>query len=316
MKPLKVVVFLDGRPGHEKQSLGVVQAIQRRVAVDVREVTVSKQSIPQSLRDYLRLNCTDAGYGDLDTHGTDLYIGTGRATHLPLLLSKNKYGGKAVCCMTPEFYIRGAFDLCLVPHHDSISESSRIHYTFGAPNCSVNKQIHQESNGLILVGGIDEKSHVWSSEKVAGQIELIVKTEPKKWVVSSSPRTPKETVTRLRSMADKENLFTFFHYKDTPQGWVEEQCDKSKTVWVTADSISMVYEALSAGCNVGLLPVLWKKQRSKFQRSEQHLIEHDFVLTFTDWANGAVWSGVRSEFNEADKCADKILEKWWPERYR
>ncbi len=58
---------------------------------------------------------------------------------------------------------------------------------------------------------------------------------------------------------------------------MEEQYDKNKVVWVTADSISMIYEALTAGCRVGIFPMQWRKEKGKFKRNEDLLLEKKLV---------------------------------------
>lgn len=314
MRPLKIAVFLDGRPGHEKQSLGIVNALERRTDIGVQMIQVEAQGLLGTLVNLFKLKVFDCGITSQVTDA-DLYIGTGRQTHLPLLLSQKRYGGKAVCCMTPDFLVRGNFDLCCIPNHDNLPESDKILHTFGAPNSSTNKKRHQAGRGLILVGGIDEKSHIWKSERLLAQVEEIVETYKKiHWVISSSPRTPDETVQKIQKVAGNMDRLEFYHYTDTPRGWVEEQCDDCKFVWVSSDSVSMVYEALTAGCTVGLLPVDWKKKDSKFQRSEEFLLEGNHALSFEAWKSGGEWIDIKQDFDEAARCADFILEKWWPER--
>ena len=46
-----------------------------------------------------------------------------------------------------------------------------------------------------------------------------------------------------------------FPVEDTPQGWIFEQMQLAEAVWVTEDSVSMLYEALTAGCKVGLIEI-------------------------------------------------------------
>ncbi len=72
-------------------------------------------------------------------------------------------------------------------------------------------------------------------------------------------------------------------FADTGPGWIEERYAECLKVWVTADSMSMVYEALSAGCRVGLLPVRWKAEKNKFRRSAEYLIENGLAVPFSAW---------------------------------
>lgn len=104
----------------------------------------------------------------------------------------------------------------------------------------------------------------------------------------------------------------FFEYSQTPAGWVEQQYAKASTVWITSDSISMIYEALSSGCAVGVLSMDWIGKNNKFVQNEQLLLKNGIVISFADWKNGKNCRKL-SGFNEAQRCAQTIIEKWWPE---
>jgi mitochondrial fission protein ELM1 len=44
-----------------------------------------------------------------------------------------------------------------------------------------------------------------------------------------------------------------FPHQQTPPGWLAGKLSALETVWVTEDSVSMIYEALSGGAKVGVL---------------------------------------------------------------
>ena len=218
--------------------------------------------------------------------------------------------------MTPNFSLRNKMDICFVPSHDDLKPEKNIFVTTGPPNTSVFTKDHDINSGLILVGGIDNKSHVWNSKNTMEQIVSIVERDTeKKWTISSSPRTPEDMISLLEKFASDKLSTDFFRSKDTPEGWIEKQYAKNKVVWVTADSISMVYEALTAGCDVGTLPVRWKKKNSKFQKSEEYLIKNSRVSTYDMWLAGNKIAG-GTPLNEAARCAREILKRWWPERLK
>ena len=115
--------------------------------------------------------------------------------------------------------------------------------------------------------------------------------------------------------AGKQGLDTdFFRADSTPPGWIEERYHESSIAWITADSVSMVYEALSAGCKVGILPVKWKHEDNKFQRSLSILSGRKMIVYLDDWLAGHPLPKVEASFNEARRCANEILNRWWPER--
>ncbi len=308
---LCVVALLDGRPGHEKQTKGLIQALQTRVEIETREIVVVPVSPLALLKQLVLLYLPVKGWSHPRIDDADLLLGTGSRTHLPLLLFKKRYAIPAVTCMSPALFIRNRFDLCCVPEHDGLSERNNIMNTIGAPNLSSNKHQHKEDCGMILLGGVDFKSHTWETIKITNMTRQILQREPRRhWIISSSPRTPQETVQMMQGIAGDFTNVTFFDYKETQPGWIESQYDKCHVVWVTSDSISMIYEALTAGCRVGIFPMQWRKENSKFKKNEDLLLEKGLVISFSSWEQGnASWrEGI--ELNEALRCAERILQIW------
>lgn len=310
---LRVVVLLDGRPGHEKQSKGIIQALQTQVEVETREIVVVPVLPLEYLRQFLLLYLPGKGWAHPQIGDADLLLGTGSRTHLPLLLYKKRYTLPVVTCMSPHIFIRSRFDLCFVPEHDGLVEQHNIINTTGAPNTSRNMHQHQADCGMILLGGIDVKSHHWESTQIAHMVRQIIQRQSEKhWTISSSPRTPQETNQQMQEIASEFANASFFDYKETQAGWIEGQYDTCSEVWVTSDSISMIYEAITAGCKVGILPMQWRRENCKFKKNEELLLKKGLVISFSAWAQGnAIWrEGIT--INEARRCAERILQIWRP----
>jgi uncharacterized protein len=317
MQPLAVTAFIDGRPGHEKQTRGVLAAMAAETPVDVTFHTVKPGSFFRGFLDWARY------FGRylfpvktiVKSKSIDLIIGTGSHTHVPMLALKKMSGAKVVTCMSPSFPFIRLMDLCFVPEHDEKEPAENIFATIGPPNTSESKGWHCPEKGLILVGGIDEKSHRWSTSRVLDQIHTILKKDTgTTWTLSSSPRTPEETHLALERLAGENKKILFFRPESTPPGWIEKQYDKSGSVWVTADSISMVFEALTAGCRVGILPVEWKGKDNKFNRSADFLISNGWVTSFEKWKINMEITAPEANLDEAARCAREILNRWWPNR--
>jgi hypothetical protein len=201
--------------------------------------------------------------------------------------------------------------------HDQTWEAENIFFTIGPPNMSLVSTSHDRQKGLILVGGEDPDSHVWDSELISAHIqEVLSRSEKMSWIISSSPRTPAQTEKILQDFDSTYENVQFYPFSQTEPGWVEAQYGLNKTVWVTGDSISMVYEALSAGCNVGILPVEWKRKNNKFHLSENYLIDQHRVSTLQQWVGGNAQWREKHPLNEADRCARELLKRWWPENLR
>lgn len=309
---MKIALYTDGRPGHEKQSRAIIESLERFTEVEVQTVTVARSSLLKKVVQYLKLIMLPAGGCSVELGNPDLLIGTGSSTHLPVLSAKKRYKTLAVTCMTPDYYLRYGFDLCFVPEHDAVKPGRNIFYTVGPPVLSVPELERDDSRGLILIGGIDHQSHTWHSEKIVSYIKEILEVEnTMNWVISSSPRTPEDTVIAIKEIIEGSDNVTFWHYRDTPDGWLEQQYATASKVWVTADSVSMIYESLTAGCRVGFLPLQWKKEQNKFQQSLDYLLKKKKVIDFSQWKDNRGSWGDEGEFNEALRCAKEIIHRWF-----
>jgi hypothetical protein len=94
----------------------------------------------------------------------------------------------------------------------------------------------------------------------------------------------------------------------TSPDWLPEQLTRCGTVWVTPDSASMVFEALTAGADVGVfdLPV---NPKSRVGRTIAHLADAQRITRFANWcAHGTLHPNLHP-LAEADRCAIWII-KW------
>ncbi|MFH4347311.1 ELM1/GtrOC1 family putative glycosyltransferase, partial [Acinetobacter baumannii] len=66
-----------------------------------------------------------------------------------------------------------------------------------------------------------------------------------------------------------------------PQGWIFEEMQKAEAVWVTEDSVSMIYEALTAGCRVGVIAMDRLKQ-DRITNSVDILLEKKLIANVFD----------------------------------
>lgn len=314
--PLNVVICSDGRAGHAKQTQAVVAALGILTPLNVETWTLAPTTgwrrVFQGLNAFWTPGTSSIGFSLADV---DLIIGAGSTTHLPMLALKLRTRAKLVACMSPDPLLRFWFDLCLVPRHDKPAVRKNIFTTFGPPCMRISGGRHNSRTGLILAGGLDPKSHYWDTSTFLAQIEILITRMPEvSWTISSSQRSPDDTIAQLRRLAAEKQQVSFFSAADTPPGWIESAYKIHDQVWVTADSVSMVYEALTAGCRVGILPVAWKHPQNKFQQGIDDLIANGLILDFANWQSGMPWPVIRKPLNEAERCASEILTRWWPKR--
>ncbi len=307
----KVAVFLDGTPGHEKQTLGIVEQLKKKTDIEIYNYQLEKPTLTAQSIIWLNYLFGFPQKKDTTLADVDVAIGTGTHTHLPMLLAKKSYNFKVVTCMTPSTLLLNKFDLVFAPVHDNVTSHENVIRTIGPPNTNVNKGLHQENKVLILIGGVDPKSHVWNSQEIIESLELLISRDTQKqFVISSSPRTPDETEDKLSELPQKYKNTKFYRFKETAGGWVEQEYSRCRFVWVTGDSISMVYEALSSGCKVGIIPVLWKSKNSKFSRSVKFLQEKQLTVGLESYLKGEIHWNNNDSLNEAERCAEEILRRW------
>jgi hypothetical protein len=316
MSPLNVICYSDGRPGHEKQSRAVLIALGRLTPLSIATRTLGETAgLKRLVQGLHRLTgiVKDVEASALPT--VDLIIGTGSTTHLPMVGLKLRSGARVVTCMTPDPWLKPWFDLCFVPRHDKPPSGSKYFPTFGPPCLPLRSDRHNLKKGLVLAGGVDARSHLWHTADFVAQVEMLLSKGPDmSWTLASSGRTPSDAVDALRDLAADRNNVEFYSADETPQGWIESAYEAHGQVWVTADSVSMIYEALTAGCRVGVLPVAWRRSDNKFRNGIDDLKRRDLIVDFDRWIQGAASAHIAQSFDEAARCANEILLRWWPER--
>ena len=297
--PLIVWIVSDGKPGHVNQSLGLAEALARATPTEI----VTLPALP-AWRAWLAL-LLNRDPGKL-LPKPDLLVGTGHATHLTLLAARRARGGHTVVLMKPSLP-RHWFDLCILPQHDGVAADAHTLVTEGALNRVRPTALSQSTgddvrHGLFLLGGAS-KHFTWDNGAVQVQIKSILARTPEThWTLTTSRRTPAEF---LPELPQYPNL-TVAPRNATSPDWLPAQLAHSSTVWVTPDSASMVFEALTAGAEVGVfdLPV---NPTSRVGHAIAHLADTQRITRFVSWcAHGTLHPNLHP-LAEADRCADWIL---------
>jgi len=298
MRPVVVWVFTDGKAGHENQTRGLLAALAHHHPVDARWIKVpAYASVLSSLM-------TRRFLPGVGLPAPDLLIGAGHRTHLPLLAARRAHGGRTIVLMKPSLP-RAWFDLCVIPEHDAVA-GANVFSTRGALN-PVEPGKKNARAGLILIGG-PSRHHGWSENEILSQIETIIASESDvDWTLTTSRRTPSSTTARLRRLTLK-NL-TVVPVAETGPGWLSERLASAAQAWVTEDSVSMVYEALTANAATGVLSVPAKRE-SRIARGIAALSRDGLVTRFADWQRGRRLAPPAVPFNEAARVAAWIGEKW------
>lgn len=298
--PLVIWRFRDGKPGHEQQSLGLVKALGELTPVDVHDFDVRQH--PVGITDWV-LGRFPAG---LLKRRPDFLIGAGHATHIAVLAAKKAVGGKAIVLMKPSLPAF-LFDLIIVPEHDGLTPGAGVIVTRGALN-AMRPGEKKPDSVLILLGG--ESKHVhWKNEAMLQQVSAIVATlKPGQlWRITNSRRTPDTLSTELAQRYGER----FQPWSECPPGWLAQRLASTETVWVSEDSASMIYEALSAGCRVGVLELPEAKRSSRVLAGVRKMADAGQLAYFSACQGaGEKLPASPLALNEARRAAQKVLERF------
>lgn len=290
--------FVDGKPGHEKQTEGLVLALSRHFTVDCVNINC-ETSLLKNIS-----NCFFALFPEGKHHPSpDLIIGAGSKTHLSMLVAKRAYGGTTIVLMKPSlpYFL---FDLCAVPNHDNPPSKINVINTEGVLNAVIkeSKKIVSErtNNGCFMIGGTS-RHYKWSTAQIVSQInDICINNTKKTWVLTTSRRTPKNFIKSLET--DKLNKLEI--HNDSNQR-IEDVLLSSSIAVVTPDSVSMIYEALTAGCKVVVLNLIPINRNSKLHKNLDDLHSKNYLLDQDSISN----SRYPKPFpNQADFVANKIAD--------
>ncbi len=284
----------DGKPGHENQSLGLAEAMQRRVACDIHRVSIAgKGGIVGRIRSALAQST--------DLPKPDFIIAAGHATHLALLCLARKHQAKSIVLMRPSLPLR-CFDLCIAPSHDFPKKPTHknLILTRGAINRAHASDAAKTGN-LILIGG-PSKTHGWDTVAILDMLAKV--TEGGGWRLTDSRRTPKGFLEQARMRLKGLEMFSC---QQTPPDWLPSKLREADEVWVSEDSVSMIYEALSSGARVGLLPLPRLKPDSRVLRGIDELLGAGYLTPFSTWQKAGHLTPAAEILNEAERCAEIVI---------
>lgn len=301
-EPVTIWAITDGRQGHWSQVRGLTEALARRVMV--RDIVVTAPSRLTSLSHLARRrwSATDS------LPDPDLILGAGHATHLPMLVARTSRGGRAVVLLKPSAPL-SMFDLCLIPDVQVQQERPNVVATRGAIGRIRPASSLDPDAGVVLIGGPSRHCR-WKTATVAKQVfEMCSRAGDIHWHVSTSRRTPHDMLDALHKLGLLN--VTIVDGRETSDDWLPTQLARCGTAWVTSDSVSMIYECLTAGAQVGLLHVPLRNSRGKMARVLEGLIERRELTQFGNWQRTNKMVRPKTAFNEADRCADEILRRFF-----
>ncbi len=317
-QPLIIWYVTDEKPGHLNQILGLVEAIKRHF-ISEREIHHNLTwndtkayvfSTRKQRRALFKNNWSlfKALLGFCPRHSLpepQLVIGAGHATHWTVVAASRAFKAPSVILMKPSLP-EGFFDYLIVPEHDGLNRSEKVFMTRGAIN-RIQPQTKVAGTGLILLGG-PSKHFWWHDHQITQQLQDLLVFRPDiHWQLSTSPRTPDNIEKQLSQITLQYNNIKLIKFADCEKNWLHNKITTSEQVWVTPDSVSMVYEALTSGADVGIFNM--KSKDSKVSKSITALINNQSITPLNLYLKEQKIYHNQLPFAEADKAASWLIKK-------
>ena len=312
---MKVVILSDNRPGHYKQSLGIVQKLPE-CQMEFFEVEFTHKWRDNLLRVFmcvfggmpiptplihtlLQWSLLPETYSALTRLQTaDIILSTGSSVATVNLLLGRILGAKTVTCRRPSPIGIRYFDLAILPmiSWQSAEGKSNVCKTIGVPNPISPDMLNAERERLkhelnlpdcqrigILLGGTDRHETITTAnaKKLSEICEAVIAEINAQVLVTTSRRTPSDVVANLSSTLQHTDWCPLFIVPDAPSEIADPYqaiLALSDLLIVTADSFSMVCEAASSGHPVTVLMLSEEKARlPKRHEVYQYMEEYAIV---------------------------------------
>ncbi|HEX9746340.1 MAG TPA: ELM1/GtrOC1 family putative glycosyltransferase [bacterium] len=295
IKPIKVTIISDGKPGHENQSLGIAERLPESNIMILRHslrigpeelflrfksIFPGNQSESKLVRELNQVFGNDKVQELLDFM-PDVVISTGTFSAAPCLLAGKLTGAKTCACMTPSLVPVNKFDLAVIPVHDNPPDKPNVITTNSAPNRVTDEfmrnewekwkeQIPSDGNFISWVIGGPSSSVGFDSDKVINALEATFDwaEENQYWILlSTARRTPVALENKISGYINKVHALRWtliWHMEN--KNPLYAMFHISDAAIVTSDSVSMISEASSAGCG----PLIFQSEKTNAGTSKQN----------------------------------------------
>lgn len=312
---MKAVILSDKKPGHYKQSLGIVEKMPecRTAWLEIqfrhkwrdnilRVFMCMFGGVPLPISLIQRLlwwSLIPESYNAIvQLQTADIILSTGSSVAAVNLLLGRILGAKTVTCRRPSPVGTRYFDLAILPmiSWHNASRKDNICRTIGVPNPispdTLDAKRKQSKDKLkvsdgprigVLLGGADrhETITIADAERLSKICKATIEKMNAQIFVTTSRRTPPDVTGHLVSTLKHTNGCPLFITPDTSS----ELEDPYQTILalsdlliVTADSFSMVCEAASSGRKVVVLMLSKEKVRlPKRYEVYRYMEEHSIV---------------------------------------
>lgn len=290
--------LMDGKTGHQNQVMGLAESLEQHTAVEIRHVDISR-----------RFKRATTLYADPESLAGSpiqptLVIGAGHRSHAPLCVLKKRFQAKSIVLMKPSLPL-GWFDLCVVPSvHNLRLPPTNVILTKGVLNRVTPRGRATPDTGICLIGG-PSAHYDWSDRNTLRQISPIVADQSRKWTIATSRRTPQSFLDQLAEFAAQARIVT---PEETGPDWLPKALAASEVAWVTEDSVSMMYEALTSGATVGVIE-LCRRRSNRVTECTDSLVREGDVTRWHTWRQSGHLRRNAQALHEAKRCAAEVVNR-------
>jgi mitochondrial fission protein ELM1 len=306
-KSLHCWIVTEGMAGTENQCLGVAEAL----GVEPVVKRIALRQPWKALSPILGFEMASTFMPKLEAPWPDLLIASGRKSIAAARYVKRKSGGKTFTVQIQDPRINPkAFDLVAVPEHDP-TRGENVVVTQAAPNRITDLRLTRARNDFaplfammpsphiaVLLGG-NSKAHSMSAhgmEKLGAQLAGLNGS----LIITASRRTTEaQRDAFLKGLGDHPHWYWNGEGENPYSGMLAW----ANYILVTADSVSMLSDAVTTGKPVYMIPM--DGGSARFDLFHQNLLNHGVIRVF----EGTLENWPYPPFRDSQRVADEILRR-------
>ena len=302
MNQLNALLISDGRPGHYHLAEGVLAAIARHRSVSItrRDIARRPYAPARLLAAMLKHGLSPAavlrlGYGITARAlpKVDLVVSAGGDTIAANVVCARLLKASNIFCGSLRHVPPEAMSLTISsyaahadrPHHIVTLKPSGIDpdkIEQHASSSSIDASTPPHTAGLLIGGKSGQFTFEQADwEQLIDFLRATYQTQGTRWIVSTSRRTDEETGDRFAALAAQDNspICNFIDFRTSGPGTLPSLFSSSQAIACTADSSSMISEAVCARrAVIGITPAHHSYTRQEAQY-RQVMLDNNWTST-------------------------------------
>ncbi|MBD23006.1 MAG: hypothetical protein CL572_05030 [Alphaproteobacteria bacterium] len=285
----KILVITDGKLSSLNQCNSIVNELQSLKKVQIRYLKIKRGLIhffPNSII-YLKLLINSFFDWKLNNKKINFIISCGRIAAPYNLIFKKKHNCKNCHILNP-YFKKKAFDRIIIPEYDSLKFSTKENLILTKGTLVERKKINLNKNELKKISNLFKKKYKVLLVLIGGNgksstidindLELTIKNINKEKnieIVYCFSRRTSDTLKNFINKNKNKKSFIFPNQSFNPY-W--ELINVADYIFVTADSVSMISDALSTGKPTYIIPI--KKLKLKIKKFHLNLNKQNITRIY------------------------------------